>query len=50
MDKFKETTLNDYGWQLALSREYNKKKIKRCDKKRLRKLSRTRLKRKKCDE
>lgn len=45
MDTFKKQTLNDLGWELSFSYELGKKKIQRCNKKRLRKLSRTRLKR-----
>lgn len=45
MDNFIKQTLNDYGWELSLSREHGKQKIQRYNKKYLRKLSRKRLKR-----
>ena len=45
MDIFKKITLCDYGIAITDSHEYGKRKIQKDTKKYLRKLSRTRLKR-----
>lgn len=45
MDIFKKSTLNDYGFELEFSKECKKNKIKSNEKRRLRKLSRARLRR-----
>jgi len=44
MDLFKSKTIDNYGWEMSFANEVGKKKIQHRDKKRLRKLSRTRLK------
>jgi hypothetical protein len=44
MDLFKVHTINNYSWEMSFANEMGKKKIQHRYKKRLRKLSRTRLK------
>lgn len=45
MDKFKIKSLNDYGYEMAYANELCKSKLKSNDKRYIKKLSRTRLKR-----
>ena len=45
MDSFKKASLNCYGWELSFSHEIGKNKLRKTEKKYIRKLSRVKLKR-----
>ena len=45
MDDFKRVTLNDYTWEMDYANELNKNKLRKFEKKFIRKTSRNRLKR-----
>lgn len=45
MDRFKQVSLNDYGYEMAYANELGKKKLRKYEKKHIRKSSRVRLKR-----
>ena len=45
MDDFKKSSLSNYGWELDYSHEVGKNKLRKEEKKMIRRLSRTRLKR-----
>jgi hypothetical protein len=44
MDQFKKASLNSYGWEICLSHEYGKKKLRKSEKKFIKRLSRSKLK------
>ena len=50
MDSFKKASLNNYGWELSFSHELGKNKLRKAEKKYIRRTSRARLKRMKEDE
>jgi hypothetical protein len=45
MDNFKKVSLNAYGWEMSFSKEIGKSKLRKAEKKYIRKLSRVKLKR-----
>ena len=45
MDSFKKASLNNYDWELSFSHEVGKNKLRKAEKKYIRRTSRARLKR-----